>query len=264
MEYREFTAKTVQEAITEATVSFGVTSSEIVYEVIEKGSAGLFGIGSKDAVIRAAIRVEEEEPVVEKVVEEPAPAPVVVEKKEERIVPVQKETAKKVEAPTFEEKERVIVPANKEEVISSAKKFLSDLFSAMQLEVEMNFEFDEKENFLNIDLQGPEMGIIIGKRGQTLDSVQYLTNLAVNRNSESYVRVKIDTEDYRRRRKDTLENLAHNVAHKVKRSHRAEKLEPMNPYERRVIHAALANLEYVDTHSEGEEPYRYVVVTPKR
>ena len=117
---------------------------------------------------------------------------------------------------------------------------------------------------LNIDLKGPEMGIIIGKRGQTLDSVQYLTNLAVNRKADSYVKVKIDTEDYRRRRKDTLENFANNIAHKVKRTGKSVSLEAMNPYERRIIHAALANNHFVDTHSEGEEPYRHVVVTLKK
>ena len=258
MNYQEFTAKTVQEAITEATVTFGVTSNEIVYEVIEKGSAGLFGIGSKDAVIRAAIKVEEPEEKEAAEVEEEAELPVKETVKEETF---EKETA------VLEEKKETAerkIPVNQEEVIADAKKFLSDLFHAMEMEVEMDFSYDEKENFVNIDLKGPEMGIIIGKRGQTLDSVQYLTNLAVNRRKEGYVRVKIDTEDYRRRRRDTLENLAHNVAHKVKRTHRAEKLEPMNPYERRVIHAALANLEYVETHSEGEEPYRFVVVTPKR
>ena len=111
---------------------------------------------------------------------------------------------------------------------------------------------------------GEDMGILIGKRGQTLDSLQYLANLAVNKNSEEYIKVKIDTEDYRKRRKETLENLAKNIAYKVKRTKRPVSLEPMNPFERRVIHSALQNDKFVTTHSEGEEPYRHVVVTLKR
>ena len=134
----------------------------------------------------------------------------------------------------------------------------------MNLDVTIDMEFDEKQNFLNIDLKGPEMGIIIGKRGQTLDSVQYLTNLAVNRKADSYVKVKIDTEDYRRRRKDTLENLQIILRIKLREQSKSVSLEAMNPYERRIIHAALANNHFVDTHSEGEEPYRHVVVTLKK
>ena len=134
----------------------------------------------------------------------------------------------------------------------------------MQLEVNITMEFDEVENCLSIDLAGPEMGVLIGKRGQTLDSLQYLTNLAVNRSSDNYTRVKIDTEDYRRRRKETLENLAKNMASKVKRTKKAVTLEAMNPYERRIIHSAIQNDNSVTTHSEGEEPYRYVVITLKK
>ena len=134
----------------------------------------------------------------------------------------------------------------------------------MQLEVKISMDYDESDKTLLIDLAGPEMGVLIGKRGQTLDSLQYLTNLAVNRSSENYTRVKIDTEDYRRRRKETLENLAKNMASKVKRTKKAVTLEAMNPYERRIIHSALQNDNNVTTHSEGEEPYRYVVITLKK
>ena len=209
MEFKEFTGKTVDDALTNATVSLGVTSSEIKYEVVEEGSSGFLGIGSKDAIIKVVISTEEDPKQV-------------------------------------------------------AKEFLDGVFEAMQLEVNISMEFNEEDDTLLIDLAGPEMGVLIGKRGQTLDSLQYLTNLTVNRSSEKYTRVKIDTEDYRRRRKETLENLAKNMASKVKRTKKAVTLEAMNPYERRIIHSALQNDNNVATHSEGEEPYRYVVITLKK
>ena len=134
----------------------------------------------------------------------------------------------------------------------------------MDLKVEIIIEKAEDGNTYNVELKGDDMGILIGKRGQTLDSLQYLANLAVNKNSEEYIKVKIDTEDYRKRRKETLENLAKNIAYKVKRTKRPVSLEPMNPFERRVIHSALQNDKFVTTHSEGEEPYRHVVVTFKK
>ena len=134
----------------------------------------------------------------------------------------------------------------------------------MNMVVALDVKYDEENRNLVIDLSGDEMGILIGKRGQTLDSLQYLVSLVVNKGSEEYIRVKVDTEDYRKRRKETLENLAKNIAYKVKRTKRPVSLEPMNPYERRVIHSALQNDRYVTTHSEGEEPFRRVVVTLKR
>ena len=134
----------------------------------------------------------------------------------------------------------------------------------MNMEVEIIVKINEEEKTIDVDLKGDDMGVLIGKRGQTLDSLQYLTNLAVNKNSESYYKVKVDTEDYRKRRKDTLENLAKNIAYKVKRTTRSVELEPMNPFERRVIHSALQNDRFVTTHSEGDEPYRHVVVTLKK
>ena len=154
-------------------------------------------------------------------------------------------------------------PVDKEEVIRRAEEFLGKTLKAMGMEVNIKCSFDEEDS-LNIELDGGDMGILIGKRGQTLDAVQYLTSLVVNKGKASYVRVKVDTEDYRRRRKETLENLARNIASKVRRTRKAVFLEPMNPYERRIIHSALQNNPYVSTHSEGEEPYRKVVVTPKR
>lgn len=207
MEKLEFSAKTVDDAITEALVSLGVTSDQIEYEVIEKGSTGFLGFNSK-------------------------PAKILVWKK-------------------FS-------------VEDTIRDFLNKVFEAMGMTVEITVTPSQEENVIDVDLKGDDMGVLIGKRGQTLDSLQYLTNLAVNKHSEEYIKVKLDTENYRKRRKDTLENLAKNIAYKVKRTKRPVSLEPMNPFERRVIHSALQNDRYVKTHSEGEEPYRHVVVTLKR
>ncbi len=142
--------------------------------------------------------------------------------------------------------------------------FLQGVFEAMNIQVEISIQIDKEEGTMSIDLAGPEMGILIGKRGQTLDSLQYLTSLVANKSSEEYVRVKLDTENYRERRKETLEHLAKNIAYKVKRTKKSVSLEPMNPYERRVIHSALQNDKYVCTKSEGEEPFRHVVVILKK
>ena len=207
MEFREFSAKTIDAALTEATIQLGTTSDQIEFEVIEKGSSGLLGFGSKNALIRA----------------------------------------KKKYSP-----------------VDDARDFLVDVTAAMGLHVEVKIEMDEESRTMDIELTGDEMGVLIGKRGQTLDALQYLANLAVNKNSEEYLKIKVDTEDDRKRRKDTLEGLAKNIAFKVKRTKRAVSLEPMNPYERRIIHSALQGDRYVSTHSEGDEPFRHVVVTLKR
>ena len=207
MEFVEFSAKTVDDAITEALIKFGTTSDQIDYEVIEKGSSGFLGFNSKPAVIKARKKFTVEDYAVE---------------------------------------------------------FLEKVFHAMDMQVEIIVNHNEESHVLEVELKGDDMGILIGKRGQTLDSLQYLANLAVNKQSDNYVKVKLDTEDYRKRRRDTLENLARNIAYKVKRTKRPVSLEPMNPFERRVIHSALQNDKYVATHSEGDEPYRHVVVTVKK
>ena len=207
MEFIEISAKNVDDAITQATVQLGITSDQLEYEVLDKGSTGFLGIGSKNAVIKARKKFSIDENVVE---------------------------------------------------------FLSSIFDAMKMEVEILVAVNEEEHIIEVELKGDDMGILIGKRGQTLDSLQYLTNLAINKHSDEYYKVKIDTEDYRKRRKETLENLAKNIAYKVKRTKRPVSLEPMNPFERRIIHSALQNDRYVTTHSEGEEPYRHVVVTLKK
>ena len=207
MEFAEFSAKTVDDAIVDACAKLVITRDKLEYEVIEEGNNGFLGIGSKPAIIKARAK------------------------------------------------------SNIDDV---AKDFLNEVFAAMDMTVNVDVKYDEFDKNMDIDLSGDEMGILIGKRGQTLDSIQYLTNLVVNKSSEDKIHVKVDTEDYRRRRKQTLENLAKNMASKVKRTRRSVSLEPMNPYERRIIHSALQNDKYVTTHSEGEEPFRKVVITLKK
>lgn len=207
MEFIEVSAKTVNDAITEALVKLEVTSDQLEYEVVSEGSTGFLGFGSKPAVIKARKKFSVEDCV---------------------------------------------------------RDFLNRVFEAMDMEVEIISKYDEESGMVEVEFKGSEMGVLIGKRGQTLDSLQYLTNLAINKQTDKYVKVKLDTEDYRKRRKDTLENLARNISYKVKRTKRPVALEPMNPFERRVIHSALQNDRFVSTHSEGEEPYRHVVVTLKR
>ena len=270
-------AKTLDDAITEALIQLGVTSDHLDYEVIEKGSAGFLGIGMKQAVIKARRKQEEpvEEPVVEEVEEKPVKKEVKEFKEEKKDFHkkefhkkehVKKDNFKK-EAPKkeFVKKEvpkREVELAPVEDATKEAcVKFVKDVLAAMDMnDVEVKAEIDE-EGALSITMDGKNMGILIGKRGQTLDSLQYLTNRVANKMQDGYVRVKLDTEDYRRRRKQTLENLAKNIASKVKRTRRSVSLEPMNPYERRIIHSALQSDSAVSTHSEGEEPYRRVVVT---
>ena len=207
MEFIEVSAKTVDDAITEASIKLGTTSDKIEVEVIEKGSTGFLGIKSKPAIIKSR---------------------------------------------------------KKNDTVDNIREFLENVFSAMNMEVTIDIKKAEDDKVYEVELSGKEMGLLIGKRGQTLDSLQYLTNLAVNKHSDGYIKVKLDTEDYRQRRKDTLENLAKNIAYKVKRTKRPVSLEPMNPFERRVIHSALQGDRYVETHSEGEEPFRHVVVTLKK
>lgn len=161
-------------------------------------------------------------------------------------------------------KDAVIKARKKSNLVDDTLEFLDKMFAAMEMEVKSTIDYSEENRTMNIDFSGDEMGILIGKRGQTLDSLQYLISLVVNKESDSYIKVKVDTEDYRERRKATLENLAKNLSYKVKRTRRPVTLEPMNPYERRIIHSALQNDRYVETHSEGDEPYRKVVITLKK
>ena len=207
MDYIEVSAKTVDDAITEACEKLSVTSDKLEYEVVSEGSTGFLGINSKPAVIKARV---------------------------------------------------------KKDMIDQAKVFLNDVFAAMNMVVTIETKYDEEESVLEVNLTGDDMGVLIGKRGQTLDSLQYLISLVVNRDAEKYIHVKVDTENYRERRKATLENLAKNISYKVRKNRQPVALEPMNPYERRIIHSALQSDKYVTTHSEGDEPYRRVVVTLKK
>jgi spoIIIJ-associated protein len=258
-------AKTVNDAITEASIELGIASTDMEYEVVEEGSAGFLGIGKKQAVIKAWKK--EDKPAKKEVKKESKKE---VKKEEPKKEVVKKETPKEEvkeepevqveeEAPVKEEKHVEVTQETKD----ACEKFLVDVLKTMGMEVKLTSSIDE-DGALSIDMEGENMGILIGKRGQTLDSLQYLTNRVANKMQEGYVRVKLDTENYRQRRKETLENLAKNIAHKVKRTKKSVSLEPMNPYERRIIHSALQGDKYVSTHSEGEEPYRRVVVTLNR
>ena len=280
MDYITVTAKNLDDAITEALVQLEVTSDRLDYEVIEKGSDGFLGFGRKQAVIKAR---RKEEPVVEVKAEKKEEKPVKVEKAAkvektehaEKKEPVKTET--KNEFKKEHKKEKDFKKAPKKEVreetelakvepatIEACEKFVEDVLNAMNMEeVKVTSTVDE-EGALSITMEGKNMGILIGKRGQTLDSLQYLASLVANKGEEEYVRVKVDTENYRQRRKETLENLAKNISYRVKRTKRPVSLEPMNPYERRIIHAAVQNDKYVTTRSEGEEPFRHVVIALKK
>ena len=267
-------AKTVDDAITEALIQLGVTSDRLEYEVIEKGSAGFLGIGMKQAVIEARRKPEpKEEKVEEPVVEEPVKAE---PKKVETVQPQKAAAEKKADEPQKAAFEKAVEKEVKEEVkketklvevqpqtIEAVEDFLKNTMKAMDMEVELKTEIDQ-DGALCVDMSGEHMGILIGKRGQTLDSLQYLANRVANKHQEGYVRVKLDTENYRARREETLRHLAKNIAHKVKRNRRPVALEPMNPYERRIIHSALQSDPYVMTQSEGEEKFRKVVITLKK
>lgn len=294
-------AKTLDDAITEALIQLGVTSDKLEYDVIEKGSSGFLGIGAKQAVIEAWRKVEKEETEKEleetlrsfketislKSEEKPVkkePEKREAEKKETEKKPYahperqkkkprqtqakkpaseKKEEKKPEETVPAPEKEKQVLAKVEDQTIQAVEQFVKDTLNAMGMEVEISSSIDE-DGALCVDMKGSHMGILIGKRGQTLDSLQYLANRVANKHQDGYVRVKLDTENYRARREETLRHLAKNIAHKVKRNRRPVVLEPMNPYERRIIHSALQSDPYVTTHSEGEEPYRKVVVTLKR
>ena len=261
MDYKEISGKSFEDAISEACEIFGVTSDDIEYEIVDMGTTGFLGIGSKPTVIRARVK---EEALKKKESEDLQKKAENIEKKpeiKERHVEAEPEVA---EEPVKVENKKDDFPAvDGNEVCKAAKEFLENVFKAMNIEVSIDTKYNSENRELDIDLEGKEMGVLIGKRGQTLDSLQYLVSLVVNKEKSGYIRVKVDTENYRHRRKATLENLAKNLAFKVKRTKRPVTLEPMNPYERRIIHSAIQSDKYVTTHSEGEEPYRRVVITLK-
>lgn len=282
----EVSGRNVEEALTNAVTKLATPSDRIIYEVIEKGSNGVLGIGKKPAIIKARVKTDEE--LLADIKEEQMKARLEEQEKlaEKAKTAVEANTASeaRVETPKTEVKSEAKIEAkaeakasdnslreddeknekytsvlSHEEIEKRVKDFLDGVFAAMNMQVEIKFDFSDPE-CVDIDLLGDNMGVLIGKRGQTLDSLQYLTSLVVNKGKNKYVRIKLDTEDYRKRRKETLENLAKNLAYKVKRSRRSVSLEPMNPYERRIIHSALQNDRFVSTRSEGEEPFRHVIV----
>ena len=207
MDFKEFRAKTVDDAITDALVEFETTSENLEYEVIEEGSTGVLGLFSKDAIIKAR---KKEEP-----------------------------------------KDKLLV-------------FLEEVLEKMGIEGTVEIETDDEEKVISINIEGEDTKDLIGRKGQCLDSLQYLASIVANKEKDEYYRVKLDTKNYRERRQKTLENMAKNTANKVRKTRRKVVLDPMNPYERRIIHSYLQNEKHVTTKSEGEEPYRRVVVYYKR
>lgn len=282
MDYIEVSAKTVDEAITKACIELGISSDKLDVQVISEGSSGFLGFGAKPAVIKAkaieevfdfsddtdVIKEDSKEPEARPVPEEAAPeqgaaAGETLHRPQDG-AQVNGGTEKRE---SREHAEHEKVKRSPEEIVSmkaSAQQFLNAVFAAMQMTVDITMEYNETYDSLDVEFAGADMGILIGKRGQTLDSLQYLTSLVVNKDLGEYTRVKLDTEDYRKRRKATLENLARNIAYKVRKTGKPVSLEPMNPYERRIIHSSLQSNKWVDTHSEGKEPYRYIIISPKK
>ena len=250
-----------------------VSEEEEMKEIVETVKLDSF---KEEAPVQEEKKTEAIKPVKKEIKE-----PKAVSEKPRQPKPVKERAAKEKQPREFREpkekqvREKTTKPVKPVEILTDpeeikevenrAKVFLRDVFASMNLgEVEITSEYNTTDGSLEVDFEGEDMGILIGKRGQTLDSLQYLTSLVVNKGKSNYIRVKLDTEDYRRRRKETLENLARGIAYKVKKTRKPVVLEPMNPYERRIIHSALQGNKFVETVSEGEEPYRHVVVKLKR
>lgn len=265
-EWIEISAKTVDDAINEGLIRLGTTRDKMDVEVLEKESSGFLGfIGRHDAKIIVRFKEVKPAPVPEKKTIKEEKTDFVknnIETKPEEkpVADIQRKPKKKFDEI---EKNEPVSADRQEKAKADAVKFLTDVFKAMKLEAVVNVEFDAAENELSIDVKAEDMGVLIGKRGQTLDSLQYIVSLAINKDSNEYVKVKLDSENYRIRRKETLENLAKNIASKVKRTGRPVSLEPMNSFERRIIHSALQGDPDCETFSEGNDPYRKVVVKPK-
>ena len=250
-----------------------VSEEEEMKEIVETVKLDSF---KEEAPVQEEKKTEAIKPVKKEIKE-----PKAVSEKPRQPKPVKERVAKEKQPRDFREpkekqvREKTAKPAKPVEILTDpeeikevenrAKVFLRDVFASMNLgEVEITSEYNTTDGSLEVDFEGEDMGILIGKRGQTLDSLQYLTSLVVNKGKSNYIRVKLDTEDYRKRRKETLENLARGIAYKVRKTRKPVILEPMNPYERRIIHSALQGNKFVETVSEGEEPYRHVVVKLKR
>ena len=256
MAFVEMTAKTVDEAVAKALKELNITAEEAVVEVLEEGKKGFLGMFSKDAKVRVTAK-EVAAPVVEEIIVEEVKVEVETEVEET----VKEEAPAATEERAARKKKKFVV---NDEAVAKAREFLQKVFNAMKIEVVMEKFVNKNDGTVTFKLHGADMGILIGKHGQTLDSLQYLTNLVANKNSAERVRVIIDVEDYRDRRIETLNRLAYRLADKVKRSGERVALEPMNPHERKIIHMALQNDRRVTTLSEGDEPYRHVVIELKK
>ena len=281
----EIRAKTVEDAITEASLQLGVTSDKMEYEVIEEGSAGFLGIGKKDAVIlacrkqemkkaakeaaetvkktveKAAEKAAEEKPKKENQKKNNKKASVKNKKKEQDKEMIPQETEE--ESTQAQPKKKKVITAMTEDNIKRCEEYLLSILKALGLDAQVSSK-EEEDHSLYMEVTGEDMGLIIGKRGQTLDALQYLLNRVAGSHQDGSIRIKLDTEDYRERRKKTLENLARNIAAKAKKTNRSVVLEPMNPYERMIIHSTLQKDPAVTTYSKGREPYRTVVVALKK
>lgn len=272
----EKTGKSVDDALQSALTELGVSADEVDVEVLETPSKGIFGIfglfGAKPARIRVTLKElpKSTAPAVEEKVPEP---PTIVNFK---FVP-DIDSIPKVDAEFKDDTEKaadeIVPPAaenvegtenvfDRAEIIVKAKNFLADIFNAMKIDVAISVREDDSNIIL--DLAGKDSALLIGKRGQMIDALQYLTNLAANRASDDKVRFILDVENYRERREETLIKMAKNVADRVARIRQEVKMEPMSRHERRIIHTALQDNKRVETHSFGEDPYRYVVVSPVR
>jgi spoIIIJ-associated protein len=258
MKFIEKVGKTVDEAITEALIELGASTDEVNIEVISKGSKGLLGFGAKEARVKVTLKeetketIELSEPKV-KVLEKP-----ILPKKE-----IKKEFKKEIKKEIVKDSEDLVVATPEEltEVIRLAESFLYKLLKEMSIEGTVKSKV-VNNNRIAISIEGNNMGIIIGKRGETLDAIQYIVNIIANKNRDEYIKVMLDTENYRSRREETLKKLAYKLSKKAHQTRKPIILEPMNPYDRRIIHAALQDSKIVKTHSEGKEPFRRVVITP--
>ncbi|MDD4371615.1 MAG: protein jag [Anaerostipes sp.] len=256
MEMKRFTGKTESDAVMNAAMELGVTSSNINYKVIDKGSSGFLGLFAKPAIIELVEEtIETPEPKKKKEISSSEKVSLKENKREE----TKKEIEKKEEPAKVYEK-----PENIDSIIEDTKKYLEEVLNAMGLEPKINVYYKVSENMLNINVSGEKMGALIGKHGQTLDSLQYLTSLYVNKESDSFIKIKLDTENYRERRQQTLEKLAISIANKVKKNKKPVHLEPMNPNERRIIHSTLQKDPKIVTRSQGKDPHRKVVVMLKK
>lgn len=244
MRSEEFSAKTIEEAVKKAMAAFGVAKDDLIYEVTTEPTKGFLGIGARHAVIKATVKEAEPPQEVEAVAvmndETPAPS---------------SDKAASVSQPS-------VTKGDAGDAAEIGRAFLAEIFSEMHLNTDIVIE--QKEDYLVFDIQGEDLGILIGRRGDTLDALQFLLNLVINRKSSSKIKVIIDIENYRAKREETLVNLSHKLAAKARRTGQKVILEPMNPQERRIIHMTLQEDDTVNTYSEGEEPYRKVIIVPKK